>query len=163
MFSISFSRKWNSLIFPWLLLFNHSVMWNSLWYHGVQHTRLPCPSLSLGVCTDSCPLSWWCHPTICPLSSLLFLLSIFSSMRIFSSESNLCIRWPKYSSLSFSISLSSEYSGLISFSFDWLNSLMFKRFSSVFSNTTVQKHQLFRAQSSLWSNSHIYTWLLEKS
>ena len=67
MFSISFSLKWNSLIFPWLLLVNHSVVCNSLWHHGLQHTRLPCPSLSLGVCTDSCPLSWWCRPTICPL------------------------------------------------------------------------------------------------
>ena len=96
----------------------------------------------------------------CPL---LFLLSVFPSMKIFSSESNLCNKWPKYSSLSFSISPSNECSVLISFSFDWLNSLLFKGLSRVFSNTTVQKHQFFSAQSSLWSNSHIYTWLLEKS
>ena len=52
-----------------MLLFSHSGMSDSLWPHGLQHTRLPCPSLSLWVCSNSCPLSQWCHPTICPLSS----------------------------------------------------------------------------------------------
>ena len=78
-----------------------------------------CPSLSPRVCSDSCPLSQWCHPTISasvthPLSPSLF----FPSIRVFSSESAFCIRWPKYCSFSFSISPSSEYSGLISFRID---------------------------------------------
>ena len=91
-----------------------------------------------------------CHPLLLPPS-------IFPSIRVFSSESVLCIRWPKYWSFSFSISPSNEYSGLTG----WI-SLQSKGLSWVFSNTTVQKHQLFGTQLSLWSNSHIYTWLLEK-
>ena len=75
-----------------------------------------------------------CHP-------LLLLPSIFPSIRVFSSESVLPIRWPKYWSFSFSISLSNEYSGLISFRIDWLISLQSKRLSTVFSSTTVQKPQ----------------------
>ena len=87
--------------------------------HGLQHTRLPCPSLSPGVCSNSCPLSLWCHPThlilCCPL---LLLPSIFPSIRVFSNESALRIKWPKYWSFNFSISPSSEYSRLISFRID---------------------------------------------
>ena len=92
----------------------------------------------------------------CPL---LFLPSVFPSIRIFSNESVLCIRWPKYWSFSFSTNPSNEYSGLISLS---LASLQSKGLSRVFSNTTVQKHQFFSAQLSLYSNSHIHTSLLEK-
>ena len=57
---------------PFVLLFRHSVVSDSLWPHGLQHARLPCPSLSSEVCSDSCPLNWWCHPTI---SSSVFLFS----------------------------------------------------------------------------------------
>ena len=88
----------------------------------LQHVRLPCPSLSPRVCSDSCPLSWWCQPTISSSANLFLLLpSIFSSIRVFSDEPALCIRWPKY--WSFSISLSNEYSRLISFRIDWLDLL----------------------------------------
>ena len=89
--------------------------------------------------------------------SLLLLPSIFPSIRVFSNQSVLCSRWPKYWSFSFSISPSNEYSGLISFRMDWLISSQSKRLSRIFSNTTVQKHQLFGVQLSLLSNSHIYT------
>ena len=82
-------------------------------------------------------------------SPLLLLPSIFPSIRVFSNESVLQIRWPKYLDLSFSISPSKEYSGLISFRLDWLDLLQTKGLSRVFSNTTVQKHQFFRAQLSL--------------
>ena len=85
---------------------------------------------------------------------LLLPSSIYPSIRVFSSESVLRIRWPKYWSFSFIISPSSEYSGLISFRIDWFDVLAVSR---VFSNTTVQKHQFFGAQPSLWSNSHIRT------
>ena len=99
---------------------------------------------------------------------LLLLPSIFPSIRVFSSESVLHIRWPKYWSFRFSISPSSVYSRLISF--DWLLSfkidslisLLSKGLSRVFSNTTIQKYQFFSAQLSLYYNSHIHAWLLEK-
>ena len=86
---------------------------------GLQHTRLPCPLLSPRVCSNSCPSSQWCHLTILSSVPPLFLLpSVFPSIRVFSSELALCIRWPKYWSFSFSISPCNEYSGLISFSID---------------------------------------------
>ena len=101
-----------------------------------------------------------------PLSSPSLLPSILPSIRVFSSESVLHIRWPKYWSFSFSISPSNEYSGLISCRMDWLDAMQgtgwmqSKGLSRVFSNTTVQKHQLFGVQLSLQSTCHIHTWLL---
>ena len=89
--------------------------------HGLQQARLPCPSPTSGVCSNSCPLSWWCYPTIC--HPLLFLPLNFPSLKIFSSESALSIKWPKYWSFSFSSSPSNEYSGLISLMIDWLDLL----------------------------------------
>ena len=88
---------------------------------------------------------------------LLLLPSIFPSIRVFSNESVLRSRWPKYWNFHFSISLSKEYSGLISFRMDCWISLQSKGLSRVFSNTTFQKHQFFSTQPSLWSNSHIHT------
>ena len=97
-------------------------MSDCLWPHGLQNTRLPCPSLSPGVCSNSCPLSQWCHPTIsASVIPLLLLPSIFFSMRVFSNESAFHIRWPNYGS--FSTSPSNEYSWLISFRMDWLDLL----------------------------------------
>ena len=90
-----------------------------------------------------------CHP-------LLLSPSIFPSIRVFYNESALHIRWPKYWSFSFSISPSNEYSGLILRLIGWI-SLQSKGLSSVFANTTVQKHHFFSTQPSLWSNSHIHT------
>ena len=94
-----------------------------------------------------------------PCCPILLLPSIFPSIRVFSSESALCIRWPKY--WVFSISPYNEYLGLISFKLTRLI-LQSKGLWRVFSSTTVQIHQFFGTQSSLWSNSHIHTWLLEK-
>ena len=91
-------------------------VYDSLRPQGLQHTRLPCPSPSPGVCSNSCLLSRWCHPTISSCHPFL-LPSIFPSIRVFSNEMALCIRWPK--SWSFSISPSNEYSVLISFRIDW--------------------------------------------
>ena len=90
---------------------------------------------------------------------LLLLPLIPPSIRVFSDESTLHMRWPKYWSFSFSIIPSKEIPGLISFRMDWLDFLAVSR---VFSNTTVQKHQCFGAQPSSQSNSHIHTWPLEK-
>ena len=194
-----------------LLLFSQAMSY-SLWPHGLQHARLPCPLLSPRVCSNSWPLSWWCHPTISssvapfcscpqsfpesgsfPMSQLfasggqrigasastsvlvvvqspshvrlfvtlwtaahqaslsltiscslpkfmsialvmppghlilwcpLLLHSIFPSIRDFSNQSALHIRWPKYWSFSFSISPSSKYSGLISIKIDWFDLLV---------------------------------------
>ena len=93
---------------------------------------------------------------------LLLLPSIFPSIRVFSNELALHIRWPKYWSFSFNISPTNEYPGLISLRMDWLDLLEPKGLSRIFSNTTVQKHQFFHAQLSLWYNSYIHTRLLEK-
>ena len=92
-----------------------------------------------------------------PLLSLLLLTSIFPSTWVFSSKSVLHIRWTKYWSFSLSISPSNEYSGLTSFRIAGWISLQSKGLSRVFSNTTVQKHQFFRAQLSSQSNSYIHT------
>ena len=92
-----------------------------------------------------------CHP-------LLLLPPIPPSIRVFSNESTLRMRWPKYRSFSFSIIPSKEIPGLISFRMDWLDLLQSKGLSRVFSSATVQKHQFFGAQSSSQSNSHIHTW-----
>ena len=75
------------------------------------------------VCSNSCPLSWWCHPTSHPLSSPSPSVFSLSSIRVFSNESVLHINWPMYWSFSFIISPSSEYSGLISFTIDWFDFL----------------------------------------
>ena len=97
------------------------VVSNSLWPHGLQHARLPCPSLSPRICSNSCPLSRWCHPNVASCRPLLLLPSIFSSIRVFSSESAVRIRWPNY--WSFSMTPSNEYSRLISFWIDWFDFL----------------------------------------
>ena len=109
--------------------------------HRLQHTRLPCPSptrsllkiVSIESVMSSNHLNF-CHPLLLP--------SIFPSIRVFSNESVLHIRWPKYWSFSFSISSSSEYSGLISLGWTGWISFLSKGLSRVFSNTTVQKHKL---------------------
>ena len=94
---------------------------DSLWLHGLQHAKLPCPSPNPGGYSNSCPLSQWFHLVLCWL--LVLPPSIFPTIRIFSNESALHITWPKYQSFSFSISPSNEYSGLISFRIDWLDLL----------------------------------------
>src|SRR5574341_2178577 len=88
---------------------------------------------------------------------LLLLPPIPPSIRVFSNESTLLMRWPKYWSFSFSIIPSKNHPGLISFRMDWLDLLAVQGLSRVFSNTTVQKHQLFGAQPSSQSNPHIHT------
>ena len=117
---------------PWstqsllLLLFSHPVMSNSLWPHELQHTRPPCPSPSPRVCPSSCSLHQWCHPAISSFwrrRPLLLLSSIFPSIRDFSNKSSVHIRWPTSRCFSFSITSSSEHSGLISLKTDWFDLL----------------------------------------
>ena len=126
--------------------FSHSVVSNSLWPHGLQHSRPPCPSPTPRVYSNSCPLSRWCHPTIS--SSVIPFSScpqIFPSIRVLSNESALHIGWPKYWSFSFNISPSNEYSDWFPLGWTGWISLQSKGLSRVFSNTTVQKHQFFGA------------------
>ena len=97
-------------------------MSDSLQPHESQNSRPPCPSQTPRVYSNSCALSWWCHPAIF-CHPLLLLPLIPPSIRVLSNESTLHMRWPKYWSFSFSISPSNEYSGLISFRIDWLDLL----------------------------------------
>ena len=151
---------WNTL------QFSHSVMSESLQPHGQntrQNTRLPHPLPAPGVCSNSCPSSQWCHPTIS--SSVVpfsFCLQSFPASGAFPMSQF-------FTSGGQSIGVSALASVLPMNIQDWsplgmtrLFSLQSKGLSRVFSNTTVQKHQFFSAQLSLWSNSHIHTWLLEK-
>ena len=106
--------------FSSFLLFNHSVVSDSLEPCGLQHARPPCPSPTPRACSNSCPLSQRCHPTISSsVIPLLLLPSIFPSIRVFCSELALHTRWPKYWSFRISINPSNEYSELISFRVDW--------------------------------------------
>ena len=142
--------------------FSCSVMSDSLRPHELQHARPPCPSLTPGVYSKSCPSSRWCHPAIspsvipfssCPQS--LPASGSFPVSQLFTSGGQ-------------SIRISASASVLPMNIQDWFPlgwtgwiSLQSKGLSRVFSNTTVQKHQFFTSQPSLWSNSHIHTWLLE--
>ena len=144
--------------------FSHSVMSDSLRPHGLQHARLPYPSPTPGACSNSCPLNQWCHPAIsssvvpfssCPQSfpeSGSFPISHF-----FTSDGQSIGASASASVLPMNIQdwFPLGWTGWIS----WLS----KGLSRVFSNTTVKKHQFFSTLLSLWSSSHIHTWLLEKS
>ena len=143
------------------MLFSRSVVFDSLQPHGLQHARLPCPSPSPEACSNSSPLNWWCPNHLILCCPLLLLPTIFPNIRVFSNELALHIRWPKYWSFSFSISPSNNIQDWFPLGLSGLISLQSKGLSGVFSNTTVQKHQFFGAQPSLWSSSHIHTWLLE--
>ena len=120
------------------LLFSHSVLSDALWPHGLQLTRLPCPSLisrnllKLMSIDSMMPSS---HLILC--LSLLLLLSIFPSIRIFSNSLALHIRWPKYWSFSLIISPANEYLGLISFRIDWFDILSVQ---GTLESTTIRKH-----------------------
>ena len=107
-----------------LLLFNHTVMSDSLRPHGLQDASLPCPSRSPGAGSNSHPFSQWCHSTIsssvAPFSAQQ---EIFPGISVFSNELAFRIRWLKYWSFSFSISPSNEYSGFIFFRIDWFDFL----------------------------------------
>ena len=153
--------KWKMVMGKSSVQFSRSVVSDSLWPHGLQHTRLHCPSPTPGLDSNSCPLSRWYHPTISssviPSSSCLQY-----HIRVFSNESGLSIRWPKYWSFSFSLSPSNEYSGLISFRMDWLNLLAVHGTLKSLLQHHVHRHQFFSTQLSSQSNSHIHTWPLEK-
>ena len=130
------------------------------WPHGLQHARLPCPSPSSRVCSNSCPMSQWCHPTI----SSSF--ASFSCLQSFPASGSFLVSWlftsggqSTRASASTSV-LPMHIQGWFPLGFTGLISSQSKGLSSVFSNTTVGKPWFFGTQPSLWSNSHIHTWLL---
>ena len=154
--SMEFSRQeyWSG--------FSSSVMSNSLWPHGLEHARLPCPSPTPGAYSKSCPSSWWCHPTISPS------VIPFSCPQSFPASESFPMS-QVFTSGGQSIGVSASTSVLPKNTQDWSPlgwtgwiSLQSKGLSRVLSNTIVEKHQVFSAQLSLQSNSYIHTWLLEK-
>ena len=144
-----------------LLLFTSSVVFDPLQPHGLQHARLPCPPLSPWVCSNSCPLSQWCHPTISssvtPFSSCLQpfpAAGSFPVRQVFASDGQ-----NTRASTSASV-LPMNIQGWFPLGLICLICLQSKGLSRVFYKTTVQKHQCFGIRLSLLSNIH--TWLLEK-
>ena len=142
--------------------FSCSVVSDSLRPHGLQHTRLPCPSITPGPCSNSCPLSWWCHPPI-----LASVVPFSSCLQSFPSPGSFPVS-QLFTSGGQSIGagasaplLPMNIQGWFPLGWTGLISLLSKGLSRVFYRTTVWKHQLFGTQLSLWSNSHIHTWLLE--
>ena len=143
------------------LLVSHSVVSISLQSHGLQHSRLPCPLLSPRVGSDSCPLSWWCHPTIS--SSVIpvsFRLQSFPASGSFPMSQLFTSGGQSIGVLTSVLPMNIQ--GWFPLGLTGWISLLSKGLSRVFPSTTIQKHQFFSAQPSLWSNSHIHTWLLEK-
>ena len=130
--------------------------------HGLQHTRLPCPSLPPCVCSNSCPLSHWCHPIT---SSFV---TPFSCLQSFPASGSLPMSWlftsggPGIGDLASASVLPRNIKVWFPLGLTDLIFLLSKRLSRVFFSTTVRKQQFFGAQSSLWFNSHICKWLLEK-
>ena len=131
--------------------------------HGLQHTRLPCPSPAPRVYSNSRPLSWWCHPTI-----LSFVIPFSSCLQSFPASGSFQMsQFFAWGGQSIGVSASTSVLPMTIKDWfplgwtDWI-SLQSKGLSRVFSNTTVQKHQFCGTQLSSQSNSHIHTWLLEK-
>ena len=145
--------------------FSRSVVSDYLQPHESQHAKASitsCPSPAPGVHSDLTSIELVMPSSHLILSRPLLLLPpIPPCIRVFSNESTLYIRWPKYCSFSFSISPSMKFQGWSSEWTGWISSQS-KGLSRVFSNTTVQKHQFFSAQPSSQSNSHIHTWPQEK-
>ena len=153
----------NHMDLPGISSVQHSVVSDSLRPHGLQHARVPCTSPTPGKLLKLITMSQWCHPTI---SSPV--VPFFSCLQSFPELGSFLIS-QFFASGSQGIGVSASASFLPMNTQDWLPvgltsliSLQSKGLSRVFSSTTIQKHQFFGTQPSLWSNSHIHTWLLEK-
>ena len=147
-----------------LVWFSRSVISNTLQPHGLQHARPPYPSPFPRARSNPCPMSRWCLPTISssviPFSSCL---QLFPASESFPMNSPFPIRWPKYWSFSFSISLSNEYSGLISSRMDLLDLFAVQRTLKSVLQHQSSKASILQHSAFFTSNSHIHTRLLEKS
>ena len=145
------------------LLFSCSVVSDFLWPYGLQHARIPCPSPSPRACSNSCPLSRWCHPTI--LSSVIPFssgLQSFPASGSFPMSQFFTSGGQSIEASASALVLPMNIRNWFPLGLTGLISLLSKGFSRVFSNTTVQKHPFVGAQLSLESNSSIYTWPLKK-
>ena len=131
--------------------------------HGLQHARLPCPSLSPGVCWDSCPLSQWCHPVISASVALFSCLQSFPASGSFPVSQLLASGGQSIGASASASVLPMSFQGWFPLGLIGWISLQSKGPSRVFSSTIVWKHQFFNTQPSLWSNSHVHRWLLEKN
>ena len=156
---------WTTLLYvvhSMLLSFSYSVLSSSLPPLGLQHTRIPCPSLPPRVCSNSCPLSWWCYPTIssslapffsCPLS--------FPASGSFPMSRLFALGGQNIGASASASTLPMNIQGLFPLGLTDFITLQSKGHLKVFSSTSIWKHQFSGTQPSLWSNSHIPTWLLE--
>ena len=145
--------------FQFLFLFSHSAVSDSLRFQGLQHTRLPCPSLSPEVRSNSCPLSQWCHPTISSsVTPLLLLPSVFPASGSFPVSWLFALGGQSIGASASASVLSMNIQCWFPLGLTGLISLLSKGLSRVFSSTTIWKHQFLGAQPSLWSNSQICTW-----
>ena len=145
-----------------VLLFSCQVVFDSSQPQGLQHTRLPCPSPSLGVCPSSCPLNGWCHPTI--LSSLAlfsFCLQSFPASGSFLMCQLFKSGGQRIRASTSASVLSMNIQGWFPLGLTCLISLLSKGLSRVSSSTTIWKHWIFSAQPFLLSSSHIHIWLLD--
>ena len=144
------------------LLFSLSVGSHSLWPHGLQHARLPCPSPSPGVCSNSYLLSQWSHPTILSSVVLSSCLQSFPASGSFPVSQLLTSGGSNIGTSASASILPMNIQGWFFLELTGLISLLSKGLSRVFYSTTIQKHQFFSTQPSLWFNSHIPTWLLKR-
>ena len=138
----------------------HSCL--TLWPHGPQHARLPCLSPTLGACSNSCPSSWWCHPTLSSSAVPFSCLQSSPASESFPMSQFFASGGQSIGASASASVLPMNIQGWFPLGLTSLISLQSKGLSRVFSNTTVQKHQLFSIPLSSWSNSHIHTWPLEK-
>ena len=143
--------------------FSCSVLFDALRPHGLQDTRLPCPSRTPRAWSNSTPSSQWCHPTI--FSSVVpfsFCPGSFPASGSFPMSRLFASVGQSIGVSAWVLVLPMNIQGWVPLELTSLMILQSKGLSRVFSNTTVQKHQFFGAQLPLWSNSHIHTWLLKK-
>ena len=166
--SISFVCGWLStfsigLPLCMLLSFSCSVISYSLQPHGLQHARLPCPSPSPRACSNSCPLSQWCHPTISSsVIPVFYCLLCFPESGSFPMSQFFTSDGQSIGALASASVLPMNIQGWFFFRIDWFDLLTTHGILKSLLQHTVEKQQFFSAQLSLWSNSHIYAWLLEK-
>ena len=137
-------------------------MSDSLWPHELQHTRLLCPPLSPKVCSTSCPLSWWCYLIVSSSASLFsFCLQSFPASGSFPMSQLFTSGVQRLGASASASVLPMNIQGRFPLGLTGLISWLSKGISRAFSST-IWKHQFFDPHPSLWSNSHIHTWLLEK-
>ena len=162
--AIFVAKKWETIPLNFLLLlFSGYAVCDSLWPRELQDAGFPCPSPSPGVCSNSCPLSQWCHPVISSsVAPFSFSLQSFPSTGSFPMSQLFTSGGQSIGALASTSVLPVNIQGSFPSGLTALISSLSKRLWGVFSSTTILTHQFFGSQPFLWSNSHIHTWLLKK-